>query len=134
MLVSAVLAPFVLAVFAPTIRRIAGPATGWLLAILPATLTVFFAQFLGSVSAGEPLRFSTPWVPALDIHLSFYVDGLSLMFALLISGIGTFIVLYAATYLSKHADVGRFLMFILMFMGSMLGLVLSDNVVTLFVF
>jgi multicomponent Na+:H+ antiporter subunit A len=75
MLVSAVLAPFVLAVFAPTIRRIAGPATGWLLAILPATLTVFFAQFLGSVSAGEPLRFSTPWVPALDIHLFFMWMG-----------------------------------------------------------
>ncbi len=134
MLLAAVLAPFVLAVFAPTVRRVAGPATGWLLAALPAGLTLYFAQFLGPVSAGEAIKFSTPWVPTLDIHLSFYVDGLSLMFALLISGIGAFIVLYAATYLSKHVDLGRFLMFILMFMGSMLGLVLSDNVVTLFVF
>jgi len=134
MLLAAVLAPFVLGVFAPTVRRVAGPATGWLLALLPAGLTVYFAQFLGTVSAGEAVTFSTPWVPALDIHLSFYVDGLSLMFALLISGIGTFIVLYAATYLARNADLGRFLMFILMFMGSMLGLVLSDNVVTLFVF
>ncbi len=134
MLLVAVLAPFVLAVFAPVIRRFAGPATGWLLALLPAALTIFFAQYLASVSAGEPIFFSTSWVPSLGIHLSFYVDGLSLMFALLISGIGTFIVLYAATYLAKHADLGRFLMFILMFMGSMLGLVLSDNVVTFFVF
>jgi len=131
MMLAAVLAPFVLAVFAPTVRRIAGPATGWVLALLPVALTAYFAGFLGSVSAGDPVRFSVPWVPDLDIHLSFYVDGLSLMFALLISGIGTFIVLYAATYLSKHADLGRFLMFILMFMGSMLGLVLADNVVTL---
>lgn len=134
MILAAVLAPFVLAVFAPFIRRVAGPPTGWLLALLPVGLTVFFAQFLGPVSAGEAIAFSTPWVPTLGINLSFYVDGLSLMFALLISGIGTFIILYAATYLSKHADVGRFLMFMLMFMGSMLGLVLSDNVVTLFVF
>lgn len=134
MLLVAVLAPFVLAVFAPVIRRVAGPATGWLLALFPAALTIFFAQFLDSVSAGGSIGFSTPWVPSLGIHLSFYVDGLSLMFALLISGIGAFIVLYAATYLAKHADLGRFLMFILMFMGSMLGLVLSDNVVTFFVF
>lgn len=134
MLLAGVLAPFILAVFAPTIKRVAGPATGWLLALLPASLTVFFAQFLGAVSAGTPLKFSTPWIPQLGINLSFYVDGLSLLFALLISGIGTFIVLYAATYLAKHADLGRFLMFILMFMGSMLGLVLADNVVTLFVF
>lgn len=134
MMLSAVLAPFVLAVFAPVVRRVAGSATGWILASLPAGLTLYFAQFMGPISAGDAIAFSTPWVPALGIHLSFYVDGLSLMFALLISGIGTFIVLYAATYLSKHADLGRFLMFILMFMGSMLGLVLSNNVVTLFVF
>jgi multicomponent Na+:H+ antiporter subunit A len=134
MVLVGVLAPFVLAVFAPSIRRVAGPATGWLLALLPATLTLYFAQFLGAVSIGEQFKFSNPWVPELGINLSFYVDGLSLMFALLISGIGTFIVLYAATYLSKHADLGRFLMFLLMFMGSMLGLVLSDNVVTFFVF
>ena len=134
MLLAAVLAPFVLAVFAPTVRRLAGPGTGWVLASLPAGLTLYFAQYLGPVSAGEAISFSIPWVPALGIHLSFYVDGLSLMFALLIIGIGSFIVLYAATYLSKHVDLGRFLMFILMFMGSMLGLVLSDNVVTLFVF
>jgi len=134
MMLAGVLAPFILAVFAPTVRRIAGPATGWILALLPAALTVYFAQFIGAVSAGETVSFSTPWVPSLGIALSFYVDGLSLLFALLISGIGTFIVLYAAAYLSKHADLGRFLMFILMFMGSMLGLVLADNVVTLFVF
>ncbi|MBC6441307.1 MAG: putative monovalent cation/H+ antiporter subunit A [Rhodospirillales bacterium] len=134
MLLAAVLAPFVLAVFAPAVRRVAGPATGWLLALLPAALTVYFAGFPGPIAAGDPISFSVPWVPTLGIHLSFHVDGLSVMFALLISGIGTFIVLYAATYLSGHADLGRFLMFILMFMGSMLGLVLADNVVTLFVF
>ncbi|MGB0681692.1 MAG: putative monovalent cation/H+ antiporter subunit A [Magnetovibrionaceae bacterium] len=134
MLLWAVLAPFVLALFAPTVRRFAGPATGWMLASLPLLLTAYFANFLSPISGGEAIRFSVPWVPDLGIYLSFYLDGLSLLFALLISGIGTFIVLYAATYLTKHADLGRFLMFILMFMGSMLGLVLADNVVTLFVF
>ena len=115
-------------------RRVAGDYAGWVLAVLPAGLTFYFAQFLGPVAAGETLSFSTEWIPALGIALSFYVDGLSLLFALLISFIGTFIILYAGAYLKGHADLGRFLMFLLMFMGSMLGLVLSDNVVTLFVF
>ena len=133
-MLAALLAPFIVAVFAPFVRRFAGPMTGWALAVLPAGLAVYFAGFLGPVAAGEAVSFSTPWVPSAGIALSFYVDGLSLLFALLISGIGTFIVLYAGAYLKGHADLGRFLMFILMFMGSMLGLVLADNVVTLFVF
>ena len=133
-MLAATLAPFVLAVFAPFVRRRIGDSAGWVLAVLPAGLTLYFAQFLGPVASGETFVFATEWVPALGISLSFYVDGLSLLFALLISFIGTFIVLYAGAYLKGHADLGRFFMFILMFMGSMLGLVLSDNVVTLFVF
>lgn len=133
-MLAATLAPFVLAVFAPFVRRRVGDSAGWALAVLPAGLFLYFAQFLGPVASGETLVFSTEWVPALGIALSFYVDGLSLLFALLITFIGTFIVLYAGAYLKGHADLGRFFMFILMFMGSMLGLVLADNVVTLFVF
>lgn len=133
-MLAAPLAPFILAVFAPVLRRLAGDYVGWVLAVLPAGLTIYFATFLGPVAAGETFIFSTEWIPALGIALSFYLDGLSLLFALLISFIGTFIVLYAGAYLKGHADLGRFLMFLLMFMGSMLGLVLSDNVVTLFVF
>jgi multicomponent Na+:H+ antiporter subunit A len=133
-MLAATLAPFVLSVFAPLVRRRVGDSAGWVLAALPAGLTLYFAQYLGPVAAGETFTFTTEWVPALGISLSFYVDGLSLLFALLISFIGTFIVLYAGAYLKGHADLGRFFMFILMFMGSMLGLVLSDNVVTLFVF
>lgn len=133
-MLSATLAPFFMSVFAPLVRRRFGDAAGWILAVIPAGLTVYFAQFIGAVSTGETFVFATEWVPAAGITLSFYLDGLSLLFALLISFIGTFIVIYAGAYLKGHADLGRFLMFLLMFMGSMLGLVLSDNVVTLFVF
>ena len=65
---------------------------------------------------------------------SWRIDGLSLTFALLISGIGTLIVLYSGAYLAGHERQGRFFAFILMFMGAMQGLVLADGFVTLFVF
>jgi multicomponent Na+:H+ antiporter subunit A len=130
----AVLAAFVLAPLAPAVRRFAGARTGWVVALLPAALTAYFASFLGPVAAGRTLSFSTPWVPSTGINLTFYLDGLSLMFTLLVTGIGTLIVVYSGAYLQKRADLGRFMMFLLLFMGSMLGLVLADNVVTLFVF
>ncbi len=107
---------------------------GWLLALLPAGLFVYFCQFLAPIAAGETIVFSMPWIPAYGVNLSFYVDGLSLLFALLISGIGTFILIYAGGYLKGHADQGRFFTFLLLFMASMLGLVLADNLITLFVF
>lgn len=130
----AVLSGFILAALAPFICRMAGRHAGWVLALLPASLTVYFATFIPGVNAGDPVRFENPWVPGLELTFSFYVDGLSLLFALLISGIGAFIVLYAGSYLAGHRDLPRFYVIILAFMASMLGLVLADNVIALFIF
>jgi multicomponent Na+:H+ antiporter subunit A len=131
---SAVISGFVLGAVAPWLTRAVGPRVHWLLALLPAGLVVYFAQFLPTIAAGGTVRVAAAWVPGLDVALSFYLDGLSLIFALLITGIGTFIVLYTGGYLHGHAQLGRFYLYLLSFMGSMLGLVLADNVITLFVF
>ena len=72
--------------------------------------------------------------PALNLSLSFRFDGLSALFAILITGVGTLIVIYAAKYLEHHPHAGRFHVALFAFMGSMLGVVLSDNVIVLFVF
>jgi multicomponent Na+:H+ antiporter subunit A len=130
----AILSTFVLAALAPWVHQLTGRHSGWVLALLPAALFLYFASFLPAVNAGEVVVLVTPWMPGLDIQLSFLVDGLSLLFALLISGIGFFIVSYAGRYLEKSRDLGRFYVLILSFMGSMLGLVLADNLVAMFVF
>ncbi|HET9529745.1 MAG TPA: proton-conducting transporter membrane subunit, partial [Blastocatellia bacterium] len=130
----ALLSGFTLSLAAPWIYRLGRDATGWLRAILPLGLFLYFASFASRVAAGETFAVSYPWVAGLDINLSFYVDGLSLMFALLICGIGALVVVYSGGYLAGHAYLGRFYSFLLMFMASMLGLVLADNLITLFVF
>lgn len=130
----AILSTFLVAAIAPAVHRVTGRASGWVLGLLPAALFLYFLSFLPAVSAGESIVLSWPWLPGLDIHLSFLVDGLSLLFALLISGIGFFIVTYAGRYLEGHRDLGRFYVIILAFMGSMLGLVLADNLIAMFVF
>src|SRR3989339_685274 len=125
---------FVVALAAPWLHRLGRGATGWMLALVPVVLTVYFGSYIEQVAAGETFRASYAWAPALGVELSFYLDGLSLLFALLISGIGALVFVYANGYLAGHRHLGRFYAFLLMFMASMLGVVLADNLLTLYVF
>ncbi|MBA2452404.1 MAG: putative monovalent cation/H+ antiporter subunit A [Chloroflexia bacterium] len=133
-LVAAVLAGFVIAPFVPWIRRAGRDYTGWIIALVPLFICVYLATLIGPIADGETRRVSYDWIPSLHINLSFYVDGLSLAFGLLISGIGALIMVYAGGYLKGHHHLGRLYAYLLMFMGSMLGIVLADNIITLFVF
>ncbi|MBK5944346.1 putative monovalent cation/H+ antiporter subunit A [Halorhodospira halophila] len=133
-MLAAVLSGFVLAALVPWLQPVLGRRAGWAFAALPAVLTLYFATFLPQIVGGETVWMEYTWVPGLDVNLSFYVDGLSLLFALLISGIGTFVLLYASDYLDGDERQPRFYVHILAFMASMLGLVLSDNLITLFIF
>lgn len=130
---AAVLAGFFLGAAAPAIFRIARGLTGWLLAFLPAGLFAYFLSLLADLPAAG-MSIGWPWVPSLGLNFSFQVDGLSLLFALLISGIGAIILVYAGAYLSGDPRLGRLYALLLMFMASMLGVVLADNLILMFVF
>ncbi|WP_018698567.1 putative monovalent cation/H+ antiporter subunit A [Amorphus coralli] len=128
------LAPFVAAALGPWLTGLIGSRAGWILAIVPALLFAHFTTMIPAVAHGDVLAASVPWVSAFGVDYSIRVDGLSLVFALLITGIGALIVIYAGGYLKGHAHQGRFFSFILMFMGAMLGLVLADDLISLFIF
>ncbi|GLQ55021.1 Na(+)/H(+) antiporter subunit A [Devosia nitrariae] len=128
------IAPFLAAALAPAVHRFTGAFAGWFLAIVPAAIFLFLFGFLDEVAGGEPVRASIDWVPSYGIGLSFLIDGLSLTFALMISGVGTLIIVYSGAYLAGHPHQGRFLGFMLAFMGAMLGLVLADNMLALYAF
>ena len=133
-LLTAVLSGFILALFAPWVHRLAPRRSGWILASLPFALTVYFVSYIGPLAHGDTFRTAFSWIPFLGIDLTFLLDGLSLLFCLLITGIGTLVVIYSGGYLAGHPQLGRFYAYILMFMASMLGVVLSDNAIALFVF
>lgn len=126
--------PFLGALAAPFLTRMLGHNAAWVLALIPAAIFVHFAGFAAGIAQGTAVTGGYTWVPSLDVRFSWLIDGLSLSFLLLISGIGALIVLYAGGYLKGHAHQGRFFSFLLMFMGSMLGLVASDSFLMLFVF
>lgn len=133
-MLQAVLIIFLVAFLSPLLVRFLKDYSGWVLALLPAGIFGYFLSLYKGVTSGGSIHEETLWFPGLDINMSFYLDGLSLTFALLITGIGTLIVIYAGGYLKGDKYLGRFFLSILMFMGSMLGVVLADNLLALFVF
>lgn len=102
-------------------------------AVSALSLVVLLAE-APAVYAGKVPRFSLEWLPQLGLSFSFFVDGLGLFFAGLILTIGLLIVLYARFYLSRNDALGRFFCYLLLFQGSMLGIVLTDNILLLVVF
>ncbi|RAU58312.1 MULTISPECIES: Na+/H+ antiporter subunit A [Bacillus] len=132
----AILSPFLLAFVVPFLYKyVKRIHTGWFVLILPILLFTYFIQMLHITSNGRTLFSQAEWIPSLGMNFTVYVDGLSLLFALLITGIGSLVVLYSIFYLSKEKEqLGSFYTYLLMFMTAMLGVVLSDNMVVLYLF
>ncbi len=126
--------PFVGALVAallPSERRV---AAAWLAGATALAGCAVLAASAPAVFAGEVLRWQVEWVPALGLRLGFRMDGLAWMFGLMVCGIGALVVLYAAYYLDRDDPAPRFFLFLLLFMGAMLGVVLADNLLLLVVF
>jgi multicomponent Na+:H+ antiporter subunit A len=102
------------------------------LALLPAAL---FALLLYALAAAPlPWSLSWPWIPSLGVELTLYIDGLAGQFLLLILGIGTLVFIYGAGYLAGDPRGGRVYLLLLLFMAAMVGAVVSDHLLVLFVF
>ncbi|QHT47231.1 Na+/H+ antiporter subunit A [Bacillus sp. SB49] len=129
----AVLLPFIIAIFIPFLSKWKDKIhTGYFVTIVPVLIFIFFIRYIGS--GFEPVISEYSWIPSLDMNMVFHLDGLSLLFVLLISGIGSLVAFYSIFYLSKTEQLGHFYVYFLIFMGSMLGVVLSDNVFALYSF
>ena len=113
-----------------------GPMRRYLGLYAAAVMASLFGLALTHVPASKESAssFSFPWVPDLGVNLSFMLDGYSLLFVLLITGIGTLIFLYSQRYMGHHTHTLKFYCWMLIFAGSMLGLVTSANLIVLYLF
>ncbi|MGP1272030.1 MAG: hydrogen gas-evolving membrane-bound hydrogenase subunit E [Phycisphaerales bacterium] len=134
MMVWSLVALALAAASAPLLVRAAPRLSGLVLAAVPFGLGCWYASSLPGVTGGASRHEAWSWLPDLGAALSFRLDGLSLTFAMLICFIGSVVVLYASSYLASHPRRGSFLATLLSFMVAMLGLVLADNLILLFVF
>lgn len=124
----------ILAIAAPLLYKIFKASTGKVLALFPLAGFVWYATKYTQIVNGTIIKESFDWMPSLGASLDFKLDGLSLLFVFLITGIGAIVLLYAGTYMKGYAKTDRFYVALILFMAAMLGLVLSDNIISLFVF
>ena len=129
------LAPFALAPFLPALGRVLGAKTGWVALLAPLASFAAALQLRGLPPADRAVARVWEWIPSLGVNFSFTPDGLSLLYALIVSGVGVLVVFYAACYLDDHhyRDHGKFYCYLLLFMGAMLATVMSGNLLLLFV-
>ncbi|WP_312909948.1 monovalent cation/H+ antiporter subunit A [Stutzerimonas nitrititolerans] len=126
--------PF-LGIFLPLLlERTGRSACAFGAGLAPLAALVLLLSKREEVFAGETEIQTLPWLPELGLNLSLRLDGLGFLFALLILGIGLLVILYARYYLSKKDPMGRFFGYFLLFMGSMLGVVLSENLLLMLMF
>lgn len=125
---------FLAALVAPFLHARLKSRCALFLALVPAGACAWFARRTSAAAEGEGVRELWTWFPSFGITVSLHLDGLSLLFALLITGIGTLVVIYAKGYLEEDPKQGRFYALLFLFMGSMLGLVLAGDLILLFVF
>lgn len=123
-------AGFILAGLSPLIFKFLKKWTGLCLALYPAVVFVFLLMQIESPGLSETLA----WMPSLGLELAIRLDGLALLMALLVSGIGALVLVYGGGYLSGHAYLPRFYGLTIFFMSAMLGVVVSDNGLLLFIF
>ncbi|KAB8127290.1 Na+/H+ antiporter subunit A [Gracilibacillus oryzae] len=129
----AVFLPALLAIFIPYLSKWKEKIhTGYFVLLAPLAVFIYFVSFVGGDF--EPVTQNYNWIPSLNIGFDFYLDGLSLLFALLISGIGSLVAFYSIFYLHKTERLDQFYVYLLLFMTAMFGVVLSDNVFVLYSF
>lgn len=129
-----ILLPFAGSLLAALLPANARNREAWLAGLIALVGTVMAALLYSDVSYGGVVRYEYAWLPSLGLNFSLRMDGLAWVFSLMILAIGLLVVVYARYYMSPEDPVPRFFSFFLAFMGAMLGVVLSGNLIQLALF
>ena len=115
-------------------NRLRVKSASWLISLFPLAAFLSLLQILPTIQDGSAVSWQFSWLPVLGIQGSLYFDNLSAVFALLVTGIGTLVVIYSGYYFKGDRSAWRFLSYLLLFMFAMLGLILAGNLIVLFIF
>ncbi|MFY1597892.1 Na+/H+ antiporter subunit A [Micromonospora sp. WMMD737] len=123
------------AVIAPGLIRIWGRKGLYLVALAPAATLVWALTRTGTVRSGTPVVETVTWVPQLGLEIALRMGTLAWLMVVLVGGVGALVLAYSARYFrSDDPGLGRFAAVFVAFAGAMLGLVVSDDLLLLYVF
>ena len=129
-----ILTGFIASITAPFLYKRFKEYFGWIAVTFPLYMFFNYMGMYNQIANGEIIKEFHSWLPELGINLTFLLDGLSLTFILIITLVGSAVFLYAGAYMKDYEHAGRFYFYIGIFMTSMIGLVASDNMITMFIF
>ncbi len=115
-------------------RRITTTQLGWLIALAPAAAFSAILVHLHPIQQSDVVTYAIPWMPSLNMPASLYLDNLSALFGLIVTGIGVLVIVYAGYYFQGDQTGWRFIGYMMLFMTAMLGLIMAGDVITLFLF
>jgi multicomponent Na+:H+ antiporter subunit A len=129
-----VLAHLLAGCLAPALVRRLGRPAFLLLALVPAVAFVWCVRAATRLGTDGDVHQTVAWLPSLGLDLDLWLDPLSALLALLVTGVGALVVVFSGRYMPDAPSTGRFAGVLLAFAGAMLGLVLADNTMLLYVF
>jgi len=132
---TAIFIPFLAALLIPFLyKRLSRLHIGWFVLAVPTILFIALVRYIPAIAKGKTYLHTFNWIPSFDINFITYLDGLSMILGLLITGIGALVVLYSIYYLSAEESLQHFYIYLLLFMGGMLGVVFTDHLMILYLF
>lgn len=128
------LIPLLGSLLTPLFAKIGRKTLHWTSFLLVLTASLFTFSMLPDVYSGYSIDVSVKWIPYLNLSAGVLIDSLSVFMACIVSAIGTLILLYSIGYMAEEEDLTRYYFFMLLFIGAMIGLVMSDNLIQLYIF
>ncbi|MCL7411870.1 MAG: DUF4040 domain-containing protein [Methanosarcinaceae archaeon] len=130
----AIFLPFIFAGLIPLANKVFKQYIGWFAVAGALTIFLLIAKVAPIIIHGDTVSGGVSWLPSVGLEFSIYADGLSMLIGFLASGIGVIIMSYSNGYMSQKEDLPRYYKWLLLFMGSMIGMVFSANTIQLFIF
>jgi NADH-quinone oxidoreductase subunit L len=128
--------PLISSLFVPLIARLGGKARDYFVVIVSLITAALAFSLIPDVYFGSAEFFnsSAPWIPFSGITAGVFLDPLSVLFTVLVAFFGLIIAVYSLGYMKGEEGLTRYYFFLLLFIGSMIGLVISDNFLQMFIF
>ncbi|RSD34868.1 MAG: multicomponent Na+:H+ antiporter subunit A, partial [Methanohalophilus sp.] len=133
-IILAIFLPFAAAIFIPLLEKFLKHRIGWFAAGIAFLSFALIGIVAPEIIHGHIIQHSIEWMPSIGAEFSIYADGLAMMIGFIASGIGVIILSYSNGYMSHKEDLPRYYQYLLLFMGSMIGMVFAGNTLQLFIF
>ncbi|MDO9537183.1 MAG: NADH-quinone oxidoreductase subunit L [Thermoplasmata archaeon] len=131
-----VLLPFLSFGIIPLLKKMGDKSIAWITVLLSGLVALFVFLLIPDIYAtgADPITAQYNWVPTIGLTFDIHIDALAIFMAAIASGIGFLVVLYSTKYMEGEKGLPRYYALIMLFIGAMICLVITDNLLIVYFF